>query len=558
VQEVSENRSRSCDRRPTKQAKPAVAPNKGEGSMTRGKLTVEWKPEDKSRLPDELSSSAIVLLKLRDEGLLEEAAERLKVRRQGGYSAMALWVALLIYMASKSVRGIRPSWESWGGKTLDSLAAIGELRSCPRAASLSRGLSAFEFKLLRPVTPWLLPELPQINEVLRHPTVLSLDAKGQGWHIFDLAPTATVLRERGLPRGDELPEPLPLAERVGAPGHQGRKRGELTFRQNSVQHSGSSLWIHSQLSKGNGEGVLDLERSLDAVVMTCQRLEHPSSHVLLRMDGEFGNIGSYTACRERGLGFMTRLNHHSLYKEPEVLAKMREGKWEAVQGSRSGPQRYAMDLGVLLIKPSPKTAHPDGTPYAPIQMRAVASVYARYRDKKLCGRLLDSLQVELFAVDVPADAWPASESVAAYFGRAAQENRFAQEDREKKLDRIISYHLPGQELAILTGLSVWNLEVVEGFKLARPQGELTPQRLHVEHNQQVDIISSQWPRDPVLKDLLAKLDWPQLLQGRDGWSWDPDEGLLHCPEGRPMQLTSVAHSRRWSPRDPLSSPTRRL
>jgi len=49
------------------------------GSMTRGKTAVGWKPEDKSRLPDELSSSAIVLLKLRDEGLLGEAAERLKV-----------------------------------------------------------------------------------------------------------------------------------------------------------------------------------------------------------------------------------------------------------------------------------------------------------------------------------------------------------------------------------------------------------------------------------------------------------------------------------------------
>jgi len=64
------------------------------------------------------------------------------------------------------------------------------------------------------------------------------------------------------------------------------------------------------------------------------------------MDGEFGNIGSYTARRERGLGFITRLSHRSLYKEPEVLAKMRKGKWEPVPNSRGGPQRYAMDLGV--------------------------------------------------------------------------------------------------------------------------------------------------------------------------------------------------------------------
>jgi len=116
-------------------------------------MIVEWSPEDTNRLPDELSSSATVLLKFRSEGFLEEAAKQLKVRRQGGYSAMALWIALVIYMASRSARRICLSWESWGGKALDSLAAIGGLRSCPSTGSLSRGLSAFEFELLRPAAP---------------------------------------------------------------------------------------------------------------------------------------------------------------------------------------------------------------------------------------------------------------------------------------------------------------------------------------------------------------------------------------------------------------------
>jgi len=260
--------------------------------------------------------------------------------------------------------------------------------------------------------------------------MLTLDAEGEGWHIFDLDPTATVLRERGLLRGEVLPDPSLLASRIGAPGYWGRKRGNLVFRQHSVQHSGSSLWIYSHLSKDNGERVLDLERSLDAVVKTCQRLEHPRSHVLLRMDGEFDNIGPYTACRERGLGFITRLNRRSLYKEPEVLAKLREETWEPVPNSCSGPQRYAMDLGTMLIKPSPKTLRSDGSLYAPVELRVVISIYAKHRKKKQRGQLLDGLRVELFAVDVPADAWPASEAVAAYFSRAAQENRFTQEDRK--------------------------------------------------------------------------------------------------------------------------------
>ena len=69
---------------------------------------------------------------------------------------------------------------------------------------------------------------------------------------------------------------------------------------------------------------------------------------------------------------------------------------------------------------------------------------------------------------MPADAWPAPEVVTAYYGRNSEENRFAQEDRELGLDRLISYRLPGQELATLVGLSVWNLGVVQGFELDRP------------------------------------------------------------------------------------------
>jgi hypothetical protein len=58
--------------------------------------------------------------------------------------------------------------------------------------------------------------------------------------------------------------------------------------------------------------------------------------------------------------------------------------------------------------------------------------------------VLDGWQYELFMVDLPADALPAPGAVSLFFGRAGQENRFVQEDREVGLDRIFSYHLPGQ------------------------------------------------------------------------------------------------------------------
>jgi hypothetical protein len=102
-----------------------------------------------------------------------------------------------------------------------------------------------------------------------------------------------------------------------------------------------------------------------------------------------------------------------------------------------------------------------------VAVRVVVSRYPRTTEAEH-GRVIDGWQYELFVVDVNADALPAPDVVATYFGRASEENRFAQEDREVGLDRIFSYHLPGQELAVVAGLWVWNLRLVRGFELAQP------------------------------------------------------------------------------------------
>ncbi|MDP7572437.1 MAG: hypothetical protein QF391_12610 [Myxococcota bacterium] len=296
------------------------------------------------------------------------------------------------------------------------------------------------------------------------------------------------------------------------------------------------MWVHAHLSPGNGEGMTDFELALDTVAQTCDRLEHPRSRALVRMDGEFGNVPWFTACRERGLPFITRLNRSKLYEDPEVLARLREATWYRVPDSKSGPGRSATDLGVLLVPPGQRTRRPDGSAYEPVSVRIVASIFPKAGKAKR-GRVLDGYQVELFAVDLPADAWPASDAVAAYYGRTAEENRFAQEDRELGLDRIISYHLPGQELATLVGLSLWNLRVVRGLSLDPPPAKPPAQRPRC---QKVDnSVPERWPRDPVVLGTIAKMDWSPLPAKRPGWCWDAATEELRCEQGRELTLTSV-------------------
>ena len=503
--------------------------------MARSSVDVTFKSEYSARIPDILTEGATLLMDLQARGVVKAIGKRLQIRRQGGYCALDVWLMLWLFFAAGATSGVKTFWKVLRPHVAQ-LAALAGRRKLPSPASLSRALDAVEPELLRKQSTWLLAGVGQVDEVLRHPAMQTYDATGQGWHLFDLDPTVTTLRHRALPKGDDLPEPRRRSEETGAPGYSGRKRGDLQYRRATVQHGGSGLWVHAHLSPGNGEGVVDFERALDTIVETCERLDHPVSRALVRMDGEFGNVPWFTACRERSLPFITRLNRPKLFEDAEVLANLRAAIWHRVADSGCGPQRAAADIGMLTILPGERTRRPDGSAYEPVTLRVIACIFPKTGKAKR-GKTIDGWQVELFAVDLPADAWPAPDSITSYFGRAGEENRFAQEDRELGLDRIVSYHLPGQELATLVGLSVWNVRLVRGFELERPPAERPVPKLRRAPVD--DRVPEHWPRDPVLLGMLAELDWMTLLVGRPGWSFDVATGEVRCNENRGLTLTTA-------------------
>ena len=503
--------------------------------MAHGSVQVTYNPTDTARIPDALTEGTTLLMALRQRGVVNEVGERLRIRRQGGYSGLDVWLFLLVFFTTGASRGVRKFWALLS-RCVVQVAAVAGRHRLPSPAALSRALDSVEVGLLRKEASWLLTGVSGSDDVLRHPIVRTRDACGQDWHVFDLDPTITTLRHRALPADDDLPEPRRRSEHTGVPGYMGRKRGDIVHRRITVQHAGSGIWIHAHLSPGNGKGVVDFELALDTVVQTSERLEHPLCRSLMRMDGEYGNVPWFTACRERGVPFITRLNRPKLYEDPEVLSLLRSAIWHRVPDSLCGPPRSAADLGTLTVRAGKRTRRPNDDIYEPITVRVVACLFQKRGEAKR-GRTVDGMQVELFAVDLPADAWPAAEAAALYFGRAAEENRFAQEDREIGLDRIISYHLPGQELAALVGLSLWNLRLVEGFKLAPPPEERASQPLRCISID--DSIPEHWPRDPVVIALLGKLDWSGLLAKRPAWRMDSSSGEILCGEQRRLALTSV-------------------
>lgn len=213
-----------------------------------------------------------------------------------------------------------------------------------------------------------------------------------------------------------------------------------------------------------------------------------------------------------------------------------------VDDSKSGPRRGAADLGMMDIAAGARTRTPDGGRYAPERVRVLASRFPVAPGAKASrGAIVDGFQVELFACELCEQRWTAADGVALYFGRAAQENRCAQEDRELGTDRIVSDHLPGQEFAMLVALGMYNLEICEGFACnppPPPPPEATPPR----PPQSDERAAKLWPLDPVLQRALAELPWAALLARRTGWAFDAATAMLRCPQSQLLHLTTVRNN----------------
>jgi len=503
--------------------------------MARRSVHVTYGSADHSRIPDILTEGVAVVSDFRARGVLEWVGQRLRIRREGGYCGLDVFVLLWLHLSCGATGAIKTFWKVLR-PCMQGVAALAGRKSLPSPSAVSRALGTVELPLLRPVADELLSEVAGIDELLRHPAVQTYDAHQRGWHVFDIDPVVVTMHQRALPECEELPEGRRRAEATGAPGYSGRKRGDLQYRQVPTMHAGAGVWTHVHLSAGNGQGVVDLDLALLSIVETCRRLEHPLERALVRLDGEHGNVPWFTVCRERGIPFITRLNRPKLYEDPDVLAALQAAIWHRVPDSGSGPQRSATDLGLMTIAAGDDTRRADGTKYEPVCVRVVASIFEK-QGKAKRGRTIDGWQIELFAVDLPAGDWPAPEAIAAYYGRNGFENRVAQQRRELGLDRIASYHLPGQELATVIGLAVCNDRIVRGFHRERPPEVAPVSQLRAPVVD--ERVPAQWPRDPVVRRHLAALDWDTLLRGRPGWSFDAGTGELRCDQGQVLTLTTV-------------------
>jgi hypothetical protein len=544
------------------------------------------------RLPDWASTGVFIIEWLQRRGLWDEATVLLQIQREGGYAGIDALLLLLYYFSSGQRVGLKEFCEEARCKHAE-LAAVGGRKRLPTQASLSRLLTAVDADLARDFGCWLLRTAVDIRSVLNHPSVLTRDAMGEGWHIFDWDPTVSTLRHRALPVVEGTPDGRRRSESLAKPGYTGRKRGDVQFSRATLQHSGSGLWLAIELAPGNGQLRAAFQSAIRQAVATCEVAGVAQARTILRADGVGGNVPFITACVEGGVHYITRLAHYQLLQDEDVVGHLNEeAAWFEVPCSGSGPSREASDLGRVVIEPAADTVREDGSPFEPIETRVIVSRFPSSNNGRGAGVVLEGWQYELYATDLAPDAWPEAEIVAGYYGRSGQENRFAQEDRELGLDRIFSYHLPGQLLATLVGLFVWNFHICRGMELASPAEQLPEQPLrnspplaqgprlpevdagddssrrpaYVEPSAELDSASIQDAKressctappssadssafDSAVRmrrgviEALDELDWEQLLHRYDDWQWLADKGSLRCPAEALLQLMRVEETK---------------
>ncbi len=420
------------------------------------------------RIPEWATSGVLLIEWLERQGTWSEMTDRARIQREGGYAGIDAVLFLLYFFMAEAPGGLK-EFSSRARRYHQQLAAVAGRQRLPTQSSISRILGAADADWVQEFGNWLLREAPSTRELLRHPAVRTRDAQGESWHMFDWDPTVTTLRHRALPTVDG-PDGRRRSKALAASGYCGRKRGDVQFSRGTLQHAGSGVGM----APGNGLGRVGFEIAVQQVVDTCASADLPLDRAIVRVDGVGGNVPFITTAVEAGVRYVTRVAHYQLLQSADAVAHLDQADWHEVPSSGSGPTRYATDLGHVTLEPAASSVRATGEPFEPIETRVVVSCFRSSIDGRGAGVVVAGRQYELYATDLPADGWPAAEIVASYYGRTGQENRFQQEDRELGLDRIFSYHLPGQQLATVVGLFVWNWQTCRGMELEELSDEMLP------------------------------------------------------------------------------------
>lgn len=189
--------------------------------------------------PSWFGEAVLISSFLGEQGILAAIGERVRFARpRFGHYEVIDFLAILFGYAISGERTLAAFYEALHPFASAFMALFGRDR-LPSRSALSRFLRALSWEAVEALRRLSLDDLLTRPLDNKGQTGGLVDRVGCARVVFDVDGTREAARQRALPKGEELPEPLRRLDELCAPGYTGRKRGEVVRTRTVVSQAHS-------------------------------------------------------------------------------------------------------------------------------------------------------------------------------------------------------------------------------------------------------------------------------------------------------------------------------
>jgi hypothetical protein len=417
--------------------------------------------------PPWTATAAVVLRAMRVGRVWTSLLERVRVARGRAGVFVAIDYTLLLVLFALSPAPHLKALDATLGPVARVCTSLWERVRLPSRSALSRWLADLGSDHVSALAEVLLRDVIESGVDAARVGGL-LDRDGQRTVVFDDDGTYHGARQRELADDATRPQARRRAAALTARGYYGgARRADVTRTRTALQQAHTQEWLGCWSAPGNGRPFEQLENACAAVIRDLASRDLRPAQGLLRLDGLYGYARIAAAIVRHGLGYLMRCADYRLLKRREVRAVLATPP-HARYTSPDSP--VVREVWQVLDLPWSAAADPTQKVTTRLLITRRAAVGS---GKPNVGKRVGDGVYELFVTDRSPSGWSVQDVLSVYFARGGFEATLAQEDRERDLDRTLSWSPAGQSYWTLIGQLVWNVRIRLGLVLAPASPRVT-------------------------------------------------------------------------------------
>jgi hypothetical protein len=423
--------------------------------MTDPVVHIQVDPTDSPSTPHWFGEVTVVAYALQRYGILKAIQERVRfVRARMGKYELIDFVAMLIGYAVSGEPTLRAFCERVQPFAGAFMALFGRA-DFPTPPTLSRYLAVLDQPCVEALRTLFLEDLLARSPFGTPPGGL-WDRLGGQWLLMDVDGTKQAARQRALPATPDLPPAHRRFDRVCAPGHLGRKRGEVVRTRTTILQAHTYQFLGTFGNPGNGQYRQELKRARAVIATYAHALSFPLSHVVIRLDGLYGDAAPLAdllatqAGEEEGPAVVVRGKAYHLLEQPAIQQRLKLSPDQVTVHPESGASRALYDCGQVQLAPT-----------GPV-MRMLLATHPASSSRPPIGKVRDQTVYEQFFTTLPFPAFTPADVLDLYLHRGSFETILSDEDEEQATDRWVSRTQWGQEFWQILNQWIWNLRLELG------------------------------------------------------------------------------------------------